>query len=126
MQNIPLVLETPMHDDHEVWLTEVAALNRLSNASHSGASKTTSPSTIDEFIALGEAEVRSMVEKHGRGKEKGTSKGKDKTKRSKPKEVAENDVEEGERPIDTLEEVKSPVEVKSKGTKERASKKKRG
>ncbi|EIM89548.1 AP endonuclease [Stereum hirsutum FP-91666 SS1] len=127
MQNIPLVLETPMRDDHEVWRTEVAALNRLSNTTNSRASTTTGPSAIDESITVGEAEVRSMVAKHGGGKEKGTSKGKDKARRGKPKEVAENDAEEGERPVDTLEEVELAVEVKSKGTKkERASKKKRG
>lgn len=123
MQNIPLVLETPMHDDHEVWHTEVAALNRLSNASNSRASTSTGPSAIDESITVGEAEVRSMVAKHGGGKEKG----KDKVKRGKPKEATENDAEGSERPVDALEEVELAVQVKSKvSKKERAPKKKRG
>lgn len=80
-----------MHDDYEVWRTEVAALNRLSNASMSAVGTSTGRSDVDERIAVGEAEVRMMVEKYGGGKEKGKSKGKGKASGGKPKSPVEND-----------------------------------
>lgn len=123
MQNIPLVLETPMHDAHEVWRTEIAALNRLCSASSSGADTRIGPSGIDGSITVGEAEVRSMVAKYGKGKEKGNSKGK--VNDGKPNNTGENDAaEETEKLLDAShEEVALDVEVASKGAKKGRQKK---
>ncbi|KAK7032084.1 DNA-(apurinic or apyrimidinic site) lyase [Paramarasmius palmivorus] len=87
VQDLPLVLETPAHEDEKewnVWKTEIKALNNLSDSSHGEA----------EDLAKWKEAIREAVHAAGGGKDKSRKKPKGKSKSKKKPDSEDEDLDD--------------------------------